>query len=152
MTKRVKILVSLGILLLLITAGILQWSWYQVDGSEIACLQAIPADCTGKVTAQTWDQQRWEQEMSGQQIQQLLELLRNSSYKKETSDLYQGNWDTTYFVFLNYTLDGQPQYLSLQIYGDEAVAFLGTAARPTFFLTVKSEGWQEALDAIFPAQ
>ena len=150
MQKRTKIILALVIAALLVTACILQWNWYHVDGSEIACLNAIPTDCTGTVGVVTWDQQRWEQEMTGEQIQQLLELMRSTSYQKETEDLYSGNWNATYFVFLYYTLDGQAQNLFLQICGDEAVIFYGTAARPSFLLLVESEGWEAALEAIFP--
>jgi hypothetical protein len=153
MSKKAKIILALAISLPLLIAAVLQWSWFHVDGSELTFLDTVSGDCTGLVTVQTWDNRQWEQEMTDVQIAQLLDLLKNGTYWRETENLVSGNWSATYFISLNFTVNDQHQYLSFQICGDTTMLIHGSNNMdiPKGYLMIRSDGWQETLDTIFPA-
>ena len=153
MRKKTKVILALTVTLFLLIAAVLQWSWFHVAGSELAFLDTVPANCTGLVTVQTWDNRQWEQEMTNAQIAQLLDLLKNASYWRETEVLVTGNWSATYFITLNFNANDQHQYLFFQICGDTAMFIQGSDNMdiPKGYLMIRSDGWQETLDAIFPA-
>lgn len=153
MQKKTKILLTFAIILLLLIAAVLQWSWFHVDGRELTFLDSVSEDCTGLVTVQTWDHRQWEQEMTDVQIAQLLDLLKNGTYWRETENLVSGNWSATYFITLNFTVNGQHRYLSFQICGDTTMLIHGSDNMdiPRGYLMIRSDGWQETLDTIFPA-
>lgn len=151
MRLSVKTVIFICLACLLLVVGILQWSWFHVDGSELALPAVLPEDCTGQVTVQTWDHQRHDADMTPQQIHQLLQLVQDSSYWRETSDTISGHWANTYFISLNYTQDGARQYVFFQICGDTAMLISGTSVFPKGYLMIRNDQWQETLDSIFSA-
>ena len=148
-----KRILIIAVVVLILTAGILTWSHFHVSGSELELPDSILENCTAEVTVIEWEEPRTEQELDQEQLRQLIELLKDSSYWREKSDSLTGNWIKTYHIFLNFTLNSQPQYLYIIGCGDHAIRITGSLDIPYMgeYLLIQNENWQQILDGILQA-
>lgn len=150
MGSNAKRIIMIVAVFLVLAAGLLAWNWFHVGGRELDFLDALPEDCKAVVTVQDWDQTLPEQELSKEQIRQLLDLLQGTAYWRNTSASITGNWDKNYHIFITFTIDSVPGYLSIISSGDYAIMLKSSLDIPftNDFLHIRNKQWLAELNAI----